>query len=116
MSSITVLGLDSALTGCSVALIARGELLAERRRLGERGQAESLLPLVEETMAAATTAFTALDLIAVTVGPGAFTGLRIGLASAPGLSLATDPPLAGVPPLESVAAATHPDEPVRRTP
>ncbi len=115
MSSITVLGLDSALTGCSVALIARSELLAERRWLGERGQAESLLPLVEETMAAAATAFTALDLIAVTVGPGAFTGLRIGLAAALGLSLGTDRPLAGVTTLEAVAAATNPEERSGRT-
>src|SRR5260221_305605 len=53
MSSMTVLGLDSAMTGCSVALIEKGQLKAERSRPDERGQAEILLPMVQETMAGA---------------------------------------------------------------
>ena len=115
MSSMTVLGLDSAMTGCSVALIERGRLKAERSRPDERGQAEILLPMVEETMAAAESGFEALDLIAVTVGPGAFTGLRIGLAAARGLALAANRPVAGVTTLEAVAAATEAGERRGRT-
>ncbi|MBI1779241.1 MAG: tRNA (adenosine(37)-N6)-threonylcarbamoyltransferase complex dimerization subunit type 1 TsaB [Proteobacteria bacterium] len=107
MSSITVLGLDSALSGCSVALVAAGQLKAERHQAGERGQAECLLPMIEATMAAATIGFPALDLIAVTIGPGAFTGLRIGLAAAHGLALGAKRPVAGVTTLEAVAAATE---------
>lgn len=108
-----VLAIDSALAACSVAVLGDGTIVAERREAMTRGHAERLLPMVREAMAEAGLAFDALDLIAVTVGPGHFTGLRVGLAAAQGIALATDRPLAGVTTLEAVAAATPiSDEPL----
>ncbi len=104
-ASPRVLAIDTALAACSVAVLAGGAIAAERRETMTRGHAERLLPLVRDAMDEAGLAFEALDLIAVTVGPGHFTGLRVGLAAAQGLSLASDRPLAGVTTLEAVAAA-----------
>ncbi|MFO1145233.1 MAG: tRNA (adenosine(37)-N6)-threonylcarbamoyltransferase complex dimerization subunit type 1 TsaB [Rhodospirillales bacterium] len=75
-----------------------------------RGHAEALLPLLLATLADAGRGFSDLDLLAVTVGPGAFTGLRIGLAAARGLALATGLPCLGVTTLEAVAAAVPASE------
>jgi len=71
----------------------------------ERGQAEALMPMVAEVMHEAQLDFSALDLIAVTIGPGSFTGLRTGLAAARGLALARSLPLIGVTTTESIALA-----------
>lgn len=69
----------------------------------ERGQAEALLPMIEAVLAGARLNVEALDLIAVTVGPGSFTGVRTGLATARGLALARGLPLIGVTCFEVVA-------------
>ena len=98
-----VLAFDTALGACSVALVEKGEALASEQRLQVQGQAESLLPLIERVLGAAGRSYGDLDLIAVTIGPGTFTGLRIGLAAARGLSLASGVPLAGVSTLEALA-------------
>lgn len=105
-----VLAIDSALAACSVAVLDDGRLAAHRHEAMARGHAERLLPMVREAMSEAGLAFEALDLIAVTVGPGHFTGLRVGLAAAQGLALAVDRPLAGVTTLEAVAAAASTDD------
>ncbi len=65
------------------------------------------MPMVQGAMADAVVAFGALDALAVTVGPGAYTGVRIGLAAARGLALAGGLPLVGVTTLEAVACAMH---------
>lgn len=80
-----------------------------------RGQSEILIPMVAETLAEAGESFSRLDLLAVTVGPGAFTGIRIGLAAARGLALAAGLPLAGITTLEAVAASTPEAERYGRT-
>ncbi|KAF0183071.1 MAG: putative protease [Alphaproteobacteria bacterium] len=69
----------------------------------ERGHAERLAPLVEELMRGAGVAFDAVDRIAVTVGPGSFTGVRVGLSFARGLALALGKPCVGVSTLEALA-------------
>ncbi len=102
--AMKVLAFDTALAACSAAVWADGEVLARRRERLERGHAEALMPMVEAVRAQAGLAYDQLDRLAVTVGPGTFTGLRIGLAAARGLSLATGLPLAGVTTLEAVAA------------
>lgn len=99
-----VLGIDSALAGCSAAVLVDGALVARCAVPMTRGHAERLLPMVREVMIEAGLGFEALDLIAVTVGPGHFTGLRIGLAAAQGMALAWRLPLAGVTTLEAIAA------------
>lgn len=103
-----VLAVDAALSACSVAVLVDGDVAAQRFEAMARGHAERLLPMVREAMAAASLGFESLDLIAVTIGPGHFTGLRVGLAAAQGLSLALNLPLAGVTTLEAIAAAAAP--------
>jgi len=104
-----VLALDAALSACSVAVLFEGEIVAHRRSDMARGQAAALLPMVREAMAEAQFSFESIDLVAVSIGPGHFTGLRIGLAAAQGLALAWGVPLAGVTTLEAVAAAAASD-------
>lgn len=105
---LRVLGLDSALSGCSVAVLHGDAVLAHLVHAGPRGQAEFLMPLVTEAMAVAGLGFGELDLLAATIGPGSFTGLRIGLAAARGLALAAGRPLRGIGTLEALAAAVAP--------
>jgi len=69
------------------------------------GQAEALLPMVDDVMREAGIAVSALDLIAVTTGPGSFTGIRVGLAATRGIALAGNLPLIGVSSFEAAAAA-----------
>jgi tRNA threonylcarbamoyladenosine biosynthesis protein TsaB len=100
-----VLALDTALSACSVALVEGGQTLVSRVEPMARGQAERLAPMVNQVMVGAGLSFKSLDRIAVTRGPGAFTGLRIGLAFARGLALALDKPCVGLSTLEVLAAA-----------
>ena len=99
-----ILGLDTSTEACSVALHAEGRLVAERFEQRERGHAERLVPLVLALMAEAGIGFDALDAIAVTTGPGSFTGVRIGLSTAHGFALASQLPLIGIGTLEALAA------------
>lgn len=105
-----ILALDTATTACSVALWSDGAVRARRFAAMERGQAEALVPMLEEVRAEAGFDYAELDLLAVTVGPGAFTGLRIGLATARGLALAAALPCVGVTTLEAVAEGVGDDE------
>jgi tRNA threonylcarbamoyladenosine biosynthesis protein TsaB len=101
----TCLSLDSAGHACSVAVWREGSVAARRLVEMTRGHGERLLPMVAETMAAAEIEMAALDAIAVTVGPGSFTGLRIGLAAARGLGLALARPVVGITSFLAVAAS-----------
>ncbi|MEO5372823.1 MAG: tRNA (adenosine(37)-N6)-threonylcarbamoyltransferase complex dimerization subunit type 1 TsaB [Alphaproteobacteria bacterium] len=100
-----VLGVDSAAAGCSVAVWRDGRVLAAADQAMERGQAEALIPMVVAVMGEAGVDFGELDLIAVTVGPGSFTGVRTGLAAARALGLAAGVPVHGVTTTEAVARA-----------
>jgi len=100
-----ILALDSSGAACSGALWRRGVVVAHRYRAMARGHAEALLPMLVETMAEAGEPLQALDAVAVTVGPGAFTGIRIGLAASRGIGLAAAIPVVGVTTFAAVAEA-----------
>lgn len=110
-----VLGLDTATSGCSAALWDDGRVVARRAEPMARGQAEALVPMVEAVLADAGVGFADLDRIAVTVGPGAFTGLRIALAAARGFALAQGLPVVGLSTFEVLAHALPEHERKGRT-
>jgi tRNA threonylcarbamoyladenosine biosynthesis protein TsaB len=103
---MNVLAFDTSGAACSVAVadVSRGDPGVARSREVVRGHAEALMPMVAGVMAQAGLRFDALDLIAVTVGPGLFTGLRVGIAAARGLALATGVPCIGVSTFAAMAA------------
>jgi tRNA threonylcarbamoyladenosine biosynthesis protein TsaB len=101
---MTILSIDTALGACAVAVVEGGRVLARRVSPMERGHQEALAPLVAEVMAEAGLGFDRLKRVAVTIGPGSFTGLRVGLAFAKGLTVALDIPCIGVGTLEALAA------------
>jgi tRNA threonylcarbamoyladenosine biosynthesis protein TsaB len=103
-----VLGIDSAGSQCAATVLDDERVLAARAETMARGQAERLLPLIAETLAVAGVAPAALDFVAVTTGPGSFTGIRIGVAAARGLALAAGRPAIGVGVFEAYAAAVLP--------
>ena len=103
--SLPILALDAAGAACSAALWRDGRVAAHRRRPMQRGHAEALMPLLLEVLAAGGTDFADLGQIAVGVGPGSFTGIRIALAAARGVGLAAKLPVLGVDSFSAVAAA-----------
>lgn len=102
-----ILAIDTALEACAAAVLDTdsGQLLAQEQLLMRRGHAEALMPMIARVMQAADLAFTALDRIAATVGPGSFTGLRVGISAARGLALAAGKPAVGLTTLSAYAAA-----------
>ena len=101
-----VLAIDCALDACSAAVFDSdpGSIIASQSRIMARGHAEALMPLIARVMDEAEVEFHELDRIAVTVGPGSFTGLRVGIAAARGIALAAAKPAIGLTTLAALAA------------
>ena len=111
-----ILGIDTSTATASVALVEDGGLILEEIRegntrlgdlsapTGRTNHAEILLPLVERVVERAKITFSEISALAVSIGPGSFTGLRIGLSTVKGLSYGWETPVIGVPTLLAVAA------------
>jgi tRNA threonylcarbamoyladenosine biosynthesis protein TsaB len=103
---VRVLAVDTALGATSAAILDTdgNRILAEECLPMERGHAEALMPMVQRVLAASGLDFARIDRFAVTIGPGSFTGLRIGIAAARGFALVHDRPAVGISSLAAFAA------------
>ena len=101
-----VLAIDTALEACSAAVLDTGRrgIAASETIAMARGHAEALMPLIARVMDIADVEFAALDRIAVTTGPGSFTGLRVGISATRGIALAAGKPAIGLSTLAGFAA------------
>ena len=101
-----ILAIDTALDACAAGVLDTdaGKLIAQESQPMKRGHAEALMPLVARVMKESGVSFAALDRVAVTTGPGSFTGLRVGLSAARGIGLAASKPVVGVTTLAAYAA------------
>jgi tRNA threonylcarbamoyladenosine biosynthesis protein TsaB len=99
-----VLAFDTSAAHCAAALLRGPETVALRVEPMARGQAERLLPMLDEVLAEAQLSWSGLAALAVGTGPGNFTGIRIGVAAARGLSMALGVPAIGVTLFEALAA------------
>lgn len=101
-----VLAIDTALEACSAAVFDtdRGGITARESLPMARGHAEAVMPLIARVMDLAEIEFRELDRIAVTSGPGSFTGLRVGISAARGIALAAEKPAVGLSTLAGFAA------------
>jgi tRNA threonylcarbamoyladenosine biosynthesis protein TsaB len=101
-----ILAIDTALDACAAAVLdtEAGRLIAQESQNMKRGHAEALMPLIGRVIAASGAAFADLGRIAVTTGPGSFTGLRVGLSAARGIALAANIPVVGITTLTAYAA------------
>src|SRR5262249_6806332 len=102
-----VLALDTALDACAAAVLdtERPDVVASETQPMTRGHAEALMPMVARVMDAARVEFSDIDRIAVPIGPGSFTGVRVGIAASRGIALAAGKPAIG---LTTLAAFTAP--------
>ncbi len=107
-----VLAFDCSGASCSAAVVIDDRPAAQRFAPMERGHAEALLPMIETVLREAALTPAALDLLAVTIGPGSFTGLRIGLAAARGLALARKLAAIGVPSFDAVTVDAPIEQPL----
>jgi len=101
-----ILAIDTALDACSAGVLDTdaARLIALESQPMKRGHAEALMPLIARVIKEAGIAFASFDRIAVTTGPGSFTGLRVGLSAARGIALAANKPVVGLTTLTAYAA------------
>lgn len=106
-----ILGIDTATATASVALVEEGKLVLEEIRsaprhgapAGRGNHAEILLPAIETVLNKAGLSLSAISAFAVSIGPGSFTGLRIGLSTVKGLVYGSEIPVVGIPTLAAIA-------------
>ncbi|MHA3916003.1 tRNA (adenosine(37)-N6)-threonylcarbamoyltransferase complex dimerization subunit type 1 TsaB [Halovulum sp. GXIMD14793] len=98
-----ILGFDTSAAHCAAALLSGDRILAEAREDMAKGQAERLMPLLQEVLAGGGADWSDLHALAVGIGPGNFTGIRISVAAARGLALALDIPAIGISTFDTLA-------------
>lgn len=101
-----ILAIDTALGACSACVLEAGSAVpvAIEQVAMERGHAEALMPMIERVIGATPGGFSSLDRVAVTIGPGSYTGLRVGISAARGIAFAAGIPAVGVSTLAATAA------------
>ncbi|WP_103026616.1 tRNA (adenosine(37)-N6)-threonylcarbamoyltransferase complex dimerization subunit type 1 TsaB [Salinibacter altiplanensis] len=105
---MTLLALETATATCGVAVLNDDGVVAEAHLHRPRVHAERLTPLIEDVLGHADVSTEALNAVAVSMGPGSYTGLRIGTSTAKGWALSADAAFVGVPTLEAYAARVGP--------
>jgi len=108
---LRILGIETSSNRGSVALVEGDHTACVLEHQRENAHGESILPLVEQALARAGWNRRQLDRVAVGIGPGSFTGLRVGIAIAQGVSEGLEIPLVGIPSLQAMALAVPPDLP-----
>ena len=99
------LAIDTAADNCAAGLIGNGNVLARELKVMSRGHAEALVPMIQKLAADAGVGLADIDLVAVTIGPGSYTGVRTGIAAARGFALGAGATAVGVSSLQAVARA-----------
>ena len=101
-----ILAFDTALQSCSAAFVdTEARRVIKRAEAMDKGHAEALMPMLADIVAEARVSFSQIDRLVVTIGPGSFTGLRVGLAAARGLALAAERPLIGIGTMQALATS-----------
>jgi len=98
-----ILAIDTSLGPCSVALMRTGTVIAELATTEPGQQSRALVPMIESLLTQAGLHYNDCDAVACTIGPGGFTGIRTGLATARTIAMATEKPLIGLSTLEVIA-------------
>jgi len=98
-----ILSVDTALTGCSACLLQDGKIIAYEADQRPSKQAEMLIPMIDEMLKSKKISYSDIDLFSSSIGPGSFTGLRIGITAVKGFSLVTGKPACGVTTLQALA-------------
>lgn len=110
-----ILCIETSTKACSTALCRDGSIIAsEFLFTGEYLHAESLNPMISDLLSGSSIAFNQLDAIAISQGPGSYTGLRIGTSTAKGLCFALDIPLIAIDTLQLIAIAAKQEQPASR--
>ena len=107
----TILCIDTSLRQCAMALVRNGETLAKRSEYLDRGHAEHIAPMMQSLCEDGRTSINQVGHVVVTIGPGGFTGIRVGLAFARGLCLGTDRRCTGIDTLKALALTWQADNP-----
>ena len=111
MTLALILNIETATKNCSVSLSSKEEVIALRElNDGNYSHSENLHVFIDEVLKSANKTFREIDAIAVSKGPGSFTGLRIGVSAAKGLCFSLDLPLISIPTLASLAGAINVEE------
>ncbi|MDA3944962.1 MAG: tRNA (adenosine(37)-N6)-threonylcarbamoyltransferase complex dimerization subunit type 1 TsaB [Bacteroidetes bacterium] len=103
----TILLIETATAACSVGIARNGKLLAMRETLDQRSHAEFITVFIDELMQETGLTYDELDAVALSKGPGSYTGLRIGVSTAKGICYAMDKPLIAIETLYAMAAGVH---------
>ncbi len=103
-----ILNIETATTVCSVSLAKDGKLLSLKEQNGDYSHAENLTLFIEDVLKQAQIKLSKVDAIAVSKGPGSYTGLRIGVSTAKGLCYSLDKPLIAINTLQQMALSQQP--------